>query len=168
MRISDWSSDVCSSDLWLSTERHSVRDGASQYHGASHRFFRRSLFFAAYSSLSINPASCNFLSFCRRAIRSSLPGSICCSSAITLGEPLCSWAAASSACCITAPILPGRVWRTVLARFCKSLTLSIETEWLVMRVALADLAVAVRGKKSEEHTSELQSLMRISYAVFCL
>src|SRR3546814_10177225 len=25
-----------------------------------------------------------------------------------------------------------------------------------------------RGKRSEEHTSELQSLMRISYAVFCL
>src|SRR3546814_10490585 len=27
---------------------------------------------------------------------------------------------------------------------------------------------AVRGDRSEEHTSELQSLMRISYAVFCL
>src|SRR3546814_5875637 len=26
----------------------------------------------------------------------------------------------------------------------------------------------VREKRSEEHTSELQSLMRISYAVFCL
>src|SRR3546814_4748043 len=26
----------------------------------------------------------------------------------------------------------------------------------------------VRGSRSEEHTSELQSLMRISYAVFCL
>src|SRR3546814_9596926 len=26
----------------------------------------------------------------------------------------------------------------------------------------------VRGPRSEEHTSELQSLMRISYAVFCL
>src|SRR3546814_7489168 len=26
----------------------------------------------------------------------------------------------------------------------------------------------VRGRRSEEHTSELQSLMRISYAVFCL
>src|SRR3546814_3848114 len=30
-----------------------------------------------------------------------------------------------------------------------------------------DLEVAV-GQRSEEHTSELQSLMRISYAVFCL
>src|SRR3546814_4689655 len=27
---------------------------------------------------------------------------------------------------------------------------------------------AFKGKRSEEHTSELQSLMRISYAVFCL
>src|SRR3546814_8054409 len=29
-------------------------------------------------------------------------------------------------------------------------------------------ASARRGARSEEHTSELQSLMRISYAVFCL
>src|SRR3546814_4015866 len=28
--------------------------------------------------------------------------------------------------------------------------------------------VGGRGERSEEHTSELQSLMRISYAVFCL
>src|SRR3546814_3219873 len=26
----------------------------------------------------------------------------------------------------------------------------------------------IKGRRSEEHTSELQSLMRISYAVFCL
>src|SRR3546814_8197097 len=31
----------------------------------------------------------------------------------------------------------------------------------------ADAAAQV-GQRSEEHTSELQSLMRISYAVFCL
>src|SRR3546814_4030722 len=30
------------------------------------------------------------------------------------------------------------------------------------------LACARRARRSEEHTSELQSLMRISYAVFCL
>src|SRR3546814_4920589 len=28
--------------------------------------------------------------------------------------------------------------------------------------------VTIAGERSEEHTSELQSLMRISYAVFCL
>src|SRR3546814_1058536 len=31
-----------------------------------------------------------------------------------------------------------------------------------------EAARASAGKRSEEHTSELQSLMRISYAVFCL
>src|SRR3546814_6229268 len=34
--------------------------------------------------------------------------------------------------------------------------------------ALAGHDHPVRGLRSEEHTSELQSLMRISYAVFCL
>src|SRR3546814_7638374 len=31
-----------------------------------------------------------------------------------------------------------------------------------------DAAELIRGKRSEEHTSELQSLMSISYAVLCL
>src|SRR3546814_10263576 len=31
-----------------------------------------------------------------------------------------------------------------------------------------NLVAPYRGNRSEEHTSELQSLMRISYAVFCL
>src|SRR3546814_1460355 len=37
-------------------------------------------------------------------------------------------------------------------------------------LAYGDIArtVALNLKRSEEHTSELQSLMRISYAVFCL
>src|SRR3546814_2067054 len=34
--------------------------------------------------------------------------------------------------------------------------------------ARAGLVVDHDGRRSEEHTSELQSLMRISYAVFCL
>src|SRR3546814_8210839 len=33
---------------------------------------------------------------------------------------------------------------------------------------LAARSKATNGKRSEEHTSELQSLMRTSYAVFCL
>src|SRR3546814_9736865 len=39
--------------------------------------------------------------------------------------------------------------------------LSAHSYWIV-------LTVLVVMKRSEEHTSELQSLMRISYAVFCL
>src|SRR3546814_6153318 len=34
--------------------------------------------------------------------------------------------------------------------------------------ASASFAAAEESARSEEHTSELQSLMRISYAVFCL
>src|SRR3546814_1425325 len=35
-------------------------------------------------------------------------------------------------------------------------------------VDVGELAGGTRLSRSEEHTSELQSLMRISYAVFCL
>src|SRR3546814_6707138 len=38
---------------------------------------------------------------------------------------------------------------------------------LVRQPTTKDIVLAVR-ERSEEHTSELQSLMRISYAVFCL
>src|SRR3546814_4242104 len=40
----------------------------------------------------------------------------------------------------------------------------------LVELVLADHAagIAAGGARSEEHTSELQSLMRISYAVFCL
>src|SRR3546814_9512600 len=37
------------------------------------------------------------------------------------------------------------------------------TDFSVMSISMIGIAV-----RSEEHTSELQSLMRISYAVFCL
>src|SRR3546814_1774279 len=38
----------------------------------------------------------------------------------------------------------------------------------MMTVALSYLFKGISRFRSEEHTSELQSLMRISYAVFCL
>src|SRR3546814_5344852 len=49
--------------------------------------------------------------------------------------------------------------------------LAIGQQQLVGRLALVDEVAEHRGlrlARSEEHTSELQSLMRISYAVFCL
>src|SRR3546814_10182453 len=39
---------------------------------------------------------------------------------------------------------------------------------LVDRIGDHGAGLATAGKRSEEHASELQSLMRISYAVFCL
>src|SRR3546814_5659773 len=45
----------------------------------------------------------------------------------------------------------------------------VKNSSVVMLVALQELTfMTQRIERSEEHTSELQSLMRISYAVFCL
>src|SRR3546814_1633359 len=41
-------------------------------------------------------------------------------------------------------------------------------EYLLEDAKVAVVPGAAFGLRSEEHTSELQSLMRISYAVFCL
>src|SRR3546814_9939585 len=38
----------------------------------------------------------------------------------------------------------------------------------MIRGHLQEAVATAEGQRSEEHTSELQSLMRISYAVFCL
>src|SRR3546814_4805995 len=44
--------------------------------------------------------------------------------------------------------------------------LAFNLKRLISIIGIAPLLAAIR--RSEEHTSELQSLMRISYAVFCL
>src|SRR3546814_2306427 len=47
--------------------------------------------------------------------------------------------------------------------------LAVQNHEKIQLMTDADLwAAALDGNRSEEHTSELQSLMRISYAVFCL
>src|SRR3546814_1595178 len=50
--------------------------------------------------------------------------------------------------------------RPVVASVVGSLTIATSS--------LSSATVTVTSSRSEEHTSELQSLMRISYAVFCL
>src|SRR3546814_2958006 len=47
-------------------------------------------------------------------------------------------------------------------------TWTIDETCDVVSAASEDNEAAVQFRRSEEHTSELQSLMRISYAVFCL
>src|SRR3546814_3514614 len=49
----------------------------------------------------------------------------------------------------------------------RAVTLALVQLLLCTAIVLAVLQLAVPSR-SEEHTSELQSLMRISYAVFCL
>src|SRR3546814_6462461 len=46
-----------------------------------------------------------------------------------------------------------------------SLRLGVEGRW---HSAVALFSAMIDSRRSEEHTSELQSLMRSSYAVFCL
>src|SRR3546814_1344834 len=43
-----------------------------------------------------------------------------------------------------------------------------EGRWISSRVGICGVACAHRAARSEEHPSELQSLLRIAYAVFCL
>src|SRR3546814_10588781 len=48
------------------------------------------------------------------------------------------------------------------------LTMQVAASWLVPPLLILATWRHQRCLRSEEHTSELQSLMRISYAVFCL
>src|SRR3546814_4916666 len=49
------------------------------------------------------------------------------------------------------------------------ITLALQPEQLLAQCGNPDRGLGdLRALRSEEHTSELQSLMRISYAVFCL
>src|SRR3546814_3752243 len=99
MRISDWSSDVCSSDLFFGAYRHLAREElAFVYHYGD--------FFYEYSQ--------DYL------FSDGLPS------------------------------------RPVRKNAMRNL------------IDLSDFRTAYSQQRSEEHTSELQSLMRISYAVFCL
>src|SRR3546814_1364333 len=114
MRISDWSSDVCSSDL-----------------------------LKAYAELPAVPE--------RRRLATRSHG---------------RWA--------------GRLWRRLrpnTPRITIAEPASVELQRLRRALGAAstaepsDLCIVAAGSlrgRSEEHTSELQSLMRISYAVFCL
>src|SRR3546814_2463367 len=106
MRISDWSSDVCSSDLGVSILRLRGRE--------------RPKAVPSYRQPPRAPLEqvCGMVVFPDQALRTFIDGSI--------------------------------------------LTMDGRRETPVREPS------AARAKRSEEHTSELQSLMRISYDVFCL
>src|SRR3546814_3798007 len=103
MRISDWSSDVCSSDLALVAGGATVEDVARRF-GLTVRFVEGRLRLATLATVVFE--------------------------ALASGE----------------------------------ITLDIAKAF----GATSDQEIQARVFRSEEHTSELQSLMRISYAVFCL
>src|SRR3546814_9563687 len=115
MRISDWSSDVCSSDLLLDLV------------AAEHRLFQllRGIEYQRAAGMRAAAATENH----------------------GFGQFLCA--------------------RQFLRHVAESL---VETgDVLIRGLGFVELALALEiQRRSEEHTSELPSLMRISYAVFCL
>src|SRR3546814_5545370 len=117
MRISDWSSDVCSSDL--------NADGRDDDHGHPDAAPQRRAYISAERELLV-------------------PGHDRRSGG---NRPLLE--------CYRRQWRPGKPVRLVQGQ---------------MGPVLADNPAPAHGYlfRSEEHTSELQSLMRISYAVFCL
>src|SRR3546814_2249556 len=59
--------------------------------------------------------------------------------------------------------------RSVSRRLVRPALFALEVGFLNLGLKFQTAALTAVGKRrSEEHTSELQSLMRISYAVFCL
>src|SRR3546814_3035589 len=125
MRISDWSSDVCSSDLSAATSQA----GGATSAGGRARTIRRPP--APWSS--------------SRDARHPLPEKF--------------------------PV-PGSVER--MGRSVLVVPWPVRLHQLLLhlrghRFVVAEIQrIATAPGRSEEHTSELQSLMRISYAVFCL
>src|SRR3546814_8763670 len=108
MRISDWSSDVCSSDLpqCRVVQSWDIPCGYDYYSG---------YYWGCYGTLRVDLVSCS--------------------------EPV-----------------PGATPYTVTS----------ENVVTTTRNESQCSSFLDNGERSEEHTSELQSLMRISYAVFCL
>src|SRR3546814_10622178 len=121
MRISDWSSDVCSSDLLIIVSYPAPSGRA--------RIRRQSIVpFAVFASRRIAP-ECG--EFCQDVVRRM------------------SWVRHRKG----EPDEGIRYHR-------------LRRDWLYRPARLRTFGSKLR--RSEEHTSELQSLMRISYAVFCL
>src|SRR3546814_9137477 len=121
MRISDWSSDVCSSDLRARHQLHLGPDAGDQDTGPRARS-GGAVVAAGDQGLAPQRASL------WRSHRSRQGGD------------------------------RGEAWR----RSGEDLAPQLRHSAAAARIRFA------LGPRSEEHTSELQSLMRISYAVFCL
>src|SRR3546814_1347854 len=69
---------------------------------------------------------------------------------------------------VTMPTPGVRTPRPVMQPCCASMTTATPCGWRLSQMQRATSAVSRSCTRSEEHTSELQSLMRNSYAVFCL
>src|SRR3546814_7613610 len=122
MRISDWSSDVCSSDLDRTKPLHPGEDETAVFFGAE-------------------------IAGIDKRGRARI------------------WAGETDRAAALRAQLIGRCHEARIRRQPGSHAIGAEQQQIGLGIGAALRAVRAR---SEEHTSELQSLMRSSYAVFCL
>src|SRR3546814_3607052 len=139
MRISDWSSDVCSSDL-----RHGVEGPIktpADLQGLKVRVPGSKILQQYYRLAGANPTPVAWgetPTAIKQGVADALDPAVEALYAFGFKDIL-SWVT------FNAPVPDSQVY-------------ACNTQWLQ----------GLPGDRSEEHTSELQSLMRISYAVFCL
>src|SRR3546814_8399328 len=81
--------------------------------------------------------------------------------------PAAPWSSISAGAPPRSPSFPWAAWCTK-GRCVSAAINSMKRSSITFDAITACLSANPRPNRSEEHTSELQSLMRISYAVFCL
>src|SRR3546814_595137 len=151
MRISDWSSDVCSSDL-NAILRESAIHGCIDRGLASIRVQRRA---PVSSSGRHGLRDEHSVLQCPRHAAHTDPGCTC----LGVGTARDQQQAHSRL-----SLGSHGQWKLTVIANSDAGTHAFQIEHLQFVATLDDAGVF----RSEEHTSELQSLMRISYAVFCL
>src|SRR3546814_5840352 len=140
MRISDWSSDVCSSDLWLFLEAGDITNFIEDVHCLAHQDFLDAGEMHIHNGLHRFP--------------------------VREFDIMEETAAQESIRQFLLLIRCDDDDRAFLCLHCLACLVDVELHAVeFLEQVIRELDVSLR---SEEHTSELQSLMRISYAVFCL
>src|SRR3546814_808396 len=151
MRISDWSSDVCSSDLifdFLSPTRTSEGRVVVTPAMMNLQWEQVSLYPAVYFTRNI-PVQ----------LEVTLPEGwtgVAALDGLKVSGGRYSFAPTNYEVLVDSPMFAGKYFRKW--DLGNEVTLNV----------VADEAKYLEASRSEEHTSELQSLMRISYAAFCL
>src|SRR3546814_5318903 len=85
----------------------------------------------------------------------------------TLFRSVCGWVEVTTSEILTLiAVIVGPIVAVVITLWVDGRRRDREQKIIVLRLLLATRHIP--ADRSEEHTSELQSLMRISYAVFCL
>src|SRR3546814_919479 len=162
MRISDWSSDVCSSDLCCSRSTGVIPDpekpGTSWPPITTRHFSRGASARAPLPSRTARPLDSSSRAGGSTSAKRRLSVTATPASYAARRKP---WRSTTSIPCFE---VDARTWRT-----CECCASSVTARagggpgYELRRAPHRRLR-----ERSEEHTSELQSLMRISYAVFCL